>query len=325
MATGEQLKRLLSAFRNGDDGTFYRVANRIISDEAAANNHALARELKRALGGGEKARGELVVLPRDKRGVANLLNVHISDVTEDKLVFCPSTQRKIDRIIEEHRSAKRLADHGFDAKRKLLFWGAPGCGKTATANFLAHELGLPIGTVRLSALISSYLGDTSANMQAVFDLANREDMVLFLDEVDAVGKNRDDRNDVGEIKRVVNSLLQAMDGFKSKKSVVIAASNHQYLLDKALWRRFDDIVDFPLPGDEEIRLFIDKLLSGVQFRGKKTEIYKEMKGLSFADIERFVIEGVKSMILDNRKVLRANDILEQLESFKEDGIEKKDD
>jgi AAA+ superfamily predicted ATPase len=132
---------------------------------------------------------------------------------------------------------------------------------------LAHELGLPVGVVRLNAVISSFLGDTASHLHRVFNLANTTPMVLLLDEVDAVGKNRDDPNDVGELKRVVNSLLQAMDTFDSSKSIIIAASNHQYLLDPALWRRFDALIEFPLPGKTEREIYLQRLLNGVEFDG----------------------------------------------------------
>ncbi len=128
---------------------------------------------------------------------------------------------------------------------------------------MAHELGLAIGTIRLSSLISSFLGDTASRIDEVFDYANKVPMVVLLDEVDAIGKTRDDSNDVGEVKRVVNSLLQAMDGFSSNQSILIAASNHEYLLDQALWRRFDDVIEFPQPSLMDIRLDLKRLLNGI--------------------------------------------------------------
>jgi AAA+ superfamily predicted ATPase len=181
---------------------------------------------------------------------------------------------------------------------------------------LAYELGLPVGLLRLSAVISSFLGDTASHLQRVFNLANTTPMVLLLDEVDAVGKNRDDPNDVGELKRVVNSLLQAMDSFDSSKSIVIAASNHQYLLDPALWRRFDDLIEFSLPTKTEREFYLQSLLNGVYFDGSLEYIAKNMSSLSYADIQRITIEAIKTMILEGREQLQSQDISEQLKAFK---------
>ena len=141
-------------------------------------------------------------------------------------------------------------------------------------------------------------------------------MVLLLDEVDAVGKNRDDPNDVGELKRVVNSLLQAMDTFNSSKSIIIAASNHQYLLDPALWRRFDDLIEFSLPGKTEREIYLQRLLNGVNFDGSLEYIVKNMSSLSYADIQRITVEAIKTMILEGRENLQSRDISEQLKAFK---------
>ncbi|PZM86030.1 MAG: ATP-binding protein [Candidatus Melainabacteria bacterium] len=314
MATGDQLKKLLAAYRDRDDSLFFRVAQGIISDETAANHHALARDLKKALGDQRRA-GELVLLPRDKGGVS-LLNLAQSDVSAERLVFSKSTADKIGRVLEEHKAAATLAAFGYFPKKKLLFWGPPGCGKTMTAYYLAHELGLQIGTVRLSSLISSYLGDTAQHLDAVFETANNTPMVLLLDEVDALGKSRDDPNDVGELKRVVNTLLQAMDRFTCKQSIVIAASNHEYMLDPALWRRFDDVVEFPLPAQFEIRTDLERLLNGVKLEGELSDAVELLDGFSFADIERIAIEAVKTMILEHRTYLVIDDLVSQIKAFR---------
>jgi SpoVK/Ycf46/Vps4 family AAA+-type ATPase len=143
-------------------------------------------------------------------------------------------------------------------------------------------------------------------------------MVLLLDEIDAIAKNRDDRNDVGELKRVVNSLLQAMDAFTSRESIIIAASNHQYLLDPAIWRRFDEIVQFPLPMDAERQQYLKLLLNGVSFTGSLRQAARMLSSLSFADIQKVVVDAIKSMILRRDMSLRAADISEHLRALRED-------
>ncbi|MDY7006851.1 MAG: AAA family ATPase [Cyanobacteriota bacterium] len=320
----KQLKRLFQAFKERNDDAFYRAAESLIADELAANHHVLAQELQQALGKQplkQNAQNGLRLLPKDRRSGEELVILEESSVDSTQIVLNQESKAKIGRILNEHRQRQRLAKYGYLPKTKLLFWGPPGCGKTFTAKYLAYELGLPVGVLRLNAVISSFLGDTASHLQRVFNLANITPMVLLLDEVDAVGKNRDDPNDVGELKRVVNSLLQAMDSFDSSKSIVIAASNHQYLLDPALWRRFDDLIEFSLPTKTERELYLKRLLNGVHFEGSFEYIAKNMSSLSYADIQSITIEGVKTMILEGREQLKSKDISEQLKAFKKASYE----
>jgi AAA+ superfamily predicted ATPase len=320
MVANEQLKRLFQAFRNHDDAAFYKAAEALIAEELAANHHALATDLKKALGQPRESTkpysNGLRLLPRDRRSGEELVVLQESLVDQTKIILGKETKLKIERVLNEHRKRKQLARYGYAPKTKLLFWGLPGCGKTFTAHYLAYELGLPVGVIQLSAVISSFLGDTASHLQRVFNLANDTPMVLLLDEVDAVGKNRDDRNDVGELKRVVNSLLQAMDTFRSSQSIVIAASNHQYLLDQALWRRFDDIIHFPLPGRLERDAYLKTLLNGVHFDGSPANLSKSMSSLSYADIQRVTVEAIKTMILEGREHLQSQDVTEQLRAYR---------
>lgn len=319
MVNAKQLKRLFQAFKEHDDNAFYRTAEALIADELIANHHALAQELQQALGRQpmkQITQNGLRLLPKDRRSGDDLVLLEESSIDSTQVVFNQETKGKIERVLDEHRKRQQLGKYGYLPKTKLLFWGLPGCGKTFTAKYLAHELGLPVGVVRLNAVISSFLGDTASHLHRVFNLANTTPMVLLLDEVDAVGKNRDDPNDVGELKRVVNSLLQAMDSFDSSKSVVIAASNHQYLLDPALWRRFDDLIEFPLPGKMEREIYLKRLLNGINFDGSLEYVLKNMSSLSYADIQRVTIEAIKTMILEGRENLQSRDISEQLKAFK---------
>jgi len=255
---------------------------------------------------------KLTAVPKDRRTGDNLITLTESLVDASRVVLSDAARPKIERILKEHIKRHQLASFGFKPKNRLLFWGPPGCGKTLTAYYVAHELGLQIAVVRLNALISSFLGDTASHLQRIFDLASSRPMLLLLDEVDAIGKRRDDPNDVGELKRIVNGLLQAMDFFDSTRSVVIAASNHQYLLDPALWRRFDDVVHFPIPTQSECRDFIHRLLTGVKYDLSLDEEITNMRSFSFADIERVITEGLKTMVLDSRKQLTREDVHEQI-------------
>jgi len=324
MVRDEQLILLFRAFGERQDTTFTRIAEQIIADELAANHHAFATELRAALDRGKavvrerRSTTELVPLPKDRRNGEQLVAYREPTVSENQIVLAKSSSKKVARILEEQRNQLLLAQYGYPAKRKLLFWGPPGCGKTFTADFIAHELGMSMGIIRLNAIISSFLGDTAAHIQKVFDLADSRPMVLLLDEIDAIAKNRDDRNDVGELKRVVNSLLQAMDAFISKESIIIAASNHQYLLDPAIWRRFDEIVYFPPPNEAERRQYLKLLLNGVALVGSLEQVARGLASSSFAEIQKIVVDALKSMILRGDTSLRAADIMEHLHELRED-------
>jgi SpoVK/Ycf46/Vps4 family AAA+-type ATPase len=323
MHSVDRLLMLFRAFRERNEEAFERVAEAIIADEAAANHHHFARELQRALSsdpqekrGGRRPQA-LTALPRDRRHGEQLITVSEPSIDATRLVLLSETRQYIERIVDEIRGRQKLARHGLRPKSKLLFWGSPGCGKTLTAHWLALEIGLPVGLVRLNALITSYLGETAAHIQRVFDVAQSTPMVLLLDEADAIGKDRDDPHDVGELKRVINSLLQAMDTFRSGESILIAASNHQHLLDPALWRRFDDVIEFPKPNLTEIQQFVERLLNGVAVSGSLRQLYQNMKSLAFADIERCIMEAVKTMVLQDRRELKASDLEAEVKRFKQ--------
>ena len=168
---------------------------------------------------------------------------------------------------------------------------------------VATELSLPLNIIRLSSIISSYVGETAANLQRAFSAANQMEMVLLLDEIDALAKDREDRNEVGELKRVVNSLLQMMDEANLGKSLIIMASNHQYLLDPAIWRRFDDVVSFPIPTPSEREAYLKSLTNGLVLVGSLKDLAKDLTGFSFADIERIVNEGAKDKVLQKLKAV----------------------
>jgi len=258
----------------------------------------------------------MTTLPRDRRHGEELLSVTEPDITGEPPILSAPATKQIDRVILEYGQRQKLARFGYVPKAKLLFWGPPGCGKTLTAHWMAKELSLPVGTVRLSTLITSYLGETASHLHRVFETANETPMVLLLDEVDAIGKERSDRHDVGELKRVVNSLLQALDAIRTSKSIVIAATNHQSMLDEALWRRFDDIVEFPFPSSTQIKNYLATLLNGVTVEGMITNVVRAAVSLSFAQIEKTAIDVVKTMILENREVVQATDLSDAFKKYK---------
>jgi len=309
MASGELLKKLFKNYKQRDDEAFLVTAMQVIDEERRKKHNVLARDLQRILENGNghtlNSTGirQFEKLPRDRERNALLFDIRSPERYLDDIVLEESIQQQIDVILEEFRAGAILQTYRLQPRHKLLFCGPPGCGKTLCAEVLSGELGIPLIYTRFDAVISSYLGETASNLRKVFDYASRGSWVVFFDEFDAIGKSRDDASEHGELKRVINTFLQLLDGFQSD-SLVIASTNHEGLLDNALWRRFDDILYFDKPTQEQILPLIHLKLKG--FRHKNTDFtdfVPQMTGWSHADIERVCLEAMKIGVLsDNDQI-----------------------
>lgn len=252
---------------------------------------------------------ELAPLPRDPDRDAALVDVRHPQRTRYEIVLSSELQQRLDRIEAEYRGRQAFARYGIAPKSRLLFVGPPGCGKTLCAEVLATDVGLPLLYARFDGIVSSYLGETSNNLRRVFSFAAKHPSVLFFDEFDALGKRRDDPQEVGELKRVVSSFLQILESHP-RDHLVIAATNHQGLIDEALWRRFDEILFFDKPTAEQLVQLMELRLRGVRKRALDfAALASAMSGFTFADAERVCHEAVKAMILADRKEL-TQDLLE---------------
>lgn len=296
----ENVCNLIVSHVGHDDAAFRRSVEALVRELSVSNRPGEAKALREALRANAEngmlndTRNSLVRLSKQTEGLVSL----ISRPAVEELFFPPETQAALDRIVAEYRGATRLAEGGLRPRTRLLFWGPPGCGKTAAAQRLAAELSLQCGVVRLGSLITSFVGETGANLQKVLTMADQSPMVLLLDEADAIAKARDDANDVGELRRVVNSLLQGLDSLVPHRSLIILASNHSHLFDPAVWRRFDDVIEFPLPGQAERLAQLKHLASGLKLKGSLAAAARQMTGFSFAEIERAVMDVAKTKILD---------------------------
>lgn len=302
---------MVVAFKKGDTSSFHNAVEEYIEEERRRNHPVVARDLERILQNGHghhlspltvrDATSILGELPTDKERGTPLVEIRDDERSLDELVLGDETREIIDRLVGEHRRNEMLHAHGLRASGKVLFCGPPGCGKTAVAGAVAKALYVPLVLVRFDAVISSYLGDTAANLGKVFDFARSRPMVLFFDEFDAIGKRRTDESDHGELKRVVNSFLQMLDGFRGE-SLIIAATNHEQILDPALWRRFDEIVQFPRPLAEQIEVLLVRRLRqiGVSPAVVLKEQARKLVGMSFADVERIAMDAIKEVVLDGR-------------------------
>ena len=277
MASGEQLKALLKSHADGDDDRFFSVAMQVAAHEARRGHGRLADEL-RALIDRAKSRlatGAPVPIGRPRGELANLLEVSYPSARLGEMILGEDLGGQIQRVIREQRHAGRIVERGLAPRRKLLLTGPPGTGKTLTASVLAGELGVPILQVRLDGLITKYMGETAAKLRQIFEATGRTRGVYFFDEFDAIGSQRGFTNDVGEIRRVLNSFLQMIEQDRSH-SLVIAATNHPDLLDPALFRRFDDILHYELPDRPQIVRLLKTRLSSAAV--------KRVRWLTLADL-----------------------------------------
>lgn len=312
MATGDLLKRLFRSYKQLDQEGFYAAAMEIIQEEQQKNHHLLAQDLQRILDNG-KSKGrpintthvfDLQKLPKDRERGTILLDLRTPQRLLNDIVLGDDLQTQVEDAINEYNKSAILKTYGLSPKSKLLFTGPPGCGKTLCAEVFASELGLPLLYTRFDAVISSYLGETAANLRKVFDFAASGTWVVFFDEFDAIGKSRDDLTEHGELKRVVNTFLQLLDGFESD-SIFIAATNHEHILDSALWRRFDDILYFDRPTAEQIEKLLHLKLRGFRHRTLDTKKYiSRMLGWSYADVERVCTDAIKLAVLSGQDELR---------------------
>ncbi len=310
MASGEQLKALLKSHADGDDDRFFSVAMQVAAHEARRGHGRLADEL-RALIDRAKSRlatGAPVPIGRPRGELANLLEVSYPSARLGEMILGEDLGGQIQRVIREQRHAGRILERGLAPRRKLLLTGPPGTGKTLTASVLAGELGVPILQVRLDGLITKYMGETAAKLRQIFEAIARTRGVYFFDEFDAIGSQRGLANDVGEIRRVLNSFLQMIEQDRSH-SLVIAATNHPGILDPALFRRFDDILHYELPDRWQIaRLLKTRLYSAAVKRVRWLSLADGAEGLSYAEVARAANEVLKDALIHERPLVREADI-----------------
>lgn len=248
-------------------------------------------------------------LPRDKESRLDLLER--SDCMEnDAKVFLPrGIMEKVEDFLALAGSLEKLQENGIDVTPSLLLYGPPGVGKSETAKYISAKLKIPLYTVRTDSLVSSYLGSTSKNLRSVFDFVKAEPCILFLDEFDAIAKQRDDGQELGELKRVVISLLQNIDSLGAQ-TVLIAATNHEHLLDPAIWRRFFFKLQLSLPGIEERIAMFRSFLAGYKVSSSSLRrMVGVSQGMSGAEIRDACNSAVRQAVLSGSKNVSPIDVI----------------
>jgi SpoVK/Ycf46/Vps4 family AAA+-type ATPase len=313
VATGEQLKALFKSHVAGDDERFRTIALQIAAHNAKKGNTQLAQDLRELLDEARRTQApagvpRAVPIARPAGELAGLVTASYPNTRLSEMVLSEAVHASVAQVIEQHRQRDRLRSHGFSPKRKLLLFGPPGCGKTMTASTLAAECNLPLMFVQLHSLITKYMGETAAKLHLVFDAMCETRGVYLFDEFDAIGSTRSTRNDVGEIRRVLNSFLQFLERDDSE-SIVVAATNMVGMLDVALFRRFDDVIRYELPNAKSARALIQNRLSSFDVRALKwPQVARAAGGLSHADITRACDDAAKDAILNDRKTVASGAI-----------------
>jgi len=315
MATAEQIKALIRSHLTDDPERFYTIALQVAAHEARQGHSALAHDIREIVDKSRRSKGASVLkFPKDMLG---LVLSEEPETSKSSLVIPKDLEKRIGRIIHEYRQQNKLKSHGLMHRRKVLLVGNPGTGKTMTAKVLAHELNLSLHTIQVDRLVTKFMGETSAKLRQIFDLIQNEPGVYLFDEFDAIGAERSMDNDVGEMRRVLNAFLQFIEQDASD-NLIVAATNNPRLLDRALFRRFDDVLYYESPKDEDRKRLIKNLLG--TYLDKKfcwAQVIKNSEGLSHSEIDNSCRDAIKNAILSEKTTVKATDLLHSLKERKD--------
>ena len=353
----ELIANIIAAHCTGDESKFKAAIDELAADEDKKGNVRVSSLILAAYKGSpsalpkkpdksvlqdsgfttQSASNSSTFAPRDKDSHLELYDLVNPSISLDDVILPAKQKQLLRQILEEQKENAKLAEHNLPAANRLLLCGPPGCGKTMTANAIAHELGLPMAYVRLDGLVSSYLGQTSVNLRKVFSSMGSNPIVLFLDEFDAIAKKRDDGNEMGELKRVVTALLQNFDNMPDNV-FLIAATNHEHLLDPAIWRRFNYVINLGYPDEAQRSEKNEKWISEYHIE-HELDIQKmtaltsdrstaQLKELIIATAKRYVTTGKAVTMNDFIELLiqqltnnsNDNGVVEAAASLKEKGV-----
>jgi SpoVK/Ycf46/Vps4 family AAA+-type ATPase len=315
MSTARHILALLRSHVEGEEQQFYSAALQMAAHEARQGHGKLAQEIRELIDQAKASKSVIekksdpIPLVQPKGDLANLVSVRYPDTRLSDMILTSDLEFRLKRVLTEQRQGKRLREHNLTPRRKLLLVGPPGSGKTMTAEALAGELKLPLFTTLYDSLMGKYMGETASRLKLIFEAMTITKGVYFFDEFDAIGTQRHNSNDVGEIRRILNSFLMFLEQ-EQGDSLILAATNHPQLLDKALFRRFDDVIEYQLPDAAIIRELIESRLISFEIDWKDwSNILNQANGLAQAEIVRATDDAAKQAVLSNSQKVSEDSLI----------------
>lgn len=304
MAKADYIISLIKSHYNSEPERFTTIALQIAAHEAKLGHSIVANEIKTIIDKSKETKHKTKAFAPDLQGLIleNVPAVNLADI-----IASEDIKSKINRIISEFVQQDKLRKHDLENRRKILLSGPPGTGKTLTASIIANELNLPLYTILMDKMVTKFMGETSAKLRQVFDLIEQKQGVYLFDEFDAIGGERSRDNDVGEMRRVLNSFLQFIERDNSD-SLIIAITNNKQLLDQALFRRFDDVILYHLPNIDEKRDLLKNRLARFSKKIKFDDLLPNINGLSHAEISLACIDAIKETVLNEKQQMN-NDLI----------------
>ncbi|GLU54659.1 AAA family ATPase [Dyadobacter frigoris] len=320
---------ILKIIEGGLSKDFKKVHNysKLLADKLAKDgDEKMAKLILRAIENGPATTvvmDELLTTPVDQESRLSIVDISRPLSGRTPVILPQLIENKIDDFINVVKHQSELIKNGIETTNTLLLYGKPGCGKTTVAQYISDKTGLPLVVARFDAIVSSLLGNTAKNIRKIFDFADNKPCILFLDEFDAIAKARDDQYELGELKRVINSLLQNIDAFASH-NILIAATNHPELLDKAIWRRFNTVIEIGAPQEAEVSQLIKVFTAGfktdfIDDERRHDKLVKLLTGKSPSDIKGIINNAKAHTIINGRETLAYEDLLVELFEFTNHG------
>jgi SpoVK/Ycf46/Vps4 family AAA+-type ATPase len=318
-----EIVKIIEGGISGDKEKVYNYANVLADNLDKDGDTSLSKKIRLVLTNKKSKMAsldEFSTKPVDLESRMDIVDISYPRTSFSELVLSGFVEDKVTEFIDSYKQRDEILRAGVDMVSSLLLYGPPGCGKTTVAKYISFRTGLPLVTARLDGLVSSLLGSTAKNIRKVFDYASRRECILFLDEFDVVAKLRNDKHELGELKRVVNSLIQNIDDF-NENSILIAATNHHELLDPAIWRRFSKIITLNRPNKDEIALLIKAFMKNVNNNvvdneKKLEQVVSAFEGMSHADVKTIISNCVKKAIISKREHVNNWDLLQEIYFYK---------